>query len=410
MKIALFNTSDTGGGAARAAHRLHRALLSAGADCRMFVAQKNSDEYQIHGPTGSLDKLKLIYKQQRENLNLRNYPGRDKNIFFSPGLHATSLHIKQIQDFNPDVIHAHWINGGFLNIKSLARFQKPVVWSLHDMWPFTGGCHYAGDCLAYQKACGNCPALQSNRTNDLSARILKSKLKWIQNIPGLTIVGLSNWLTTLAISSQLFKGLRIEHLPNPIDTSVYKPIAKKAARQILNLPLNKKIILFGAISATSDSRKGYVELIEALGKIKGQNVEAIVFGASHPEISPPLDIKFHFTGKLYDNSSLSLLYNAADLTVVPSKQENLSNTIMESHSCGTPVVAFHIGGNSDMIEHKKNGYLSKPEDTTDLARGINWILAGNRALMLGKEARKNTLFRFDSNIVANQYLNLYQSL
>jgi len=226
----------------------------------------------------------------------------------------------------------------------------------------------------------------------------------------MTIVGLSKWLNECAKNSTLLKDKKHINLPNPIDTSIFKPFDKEKSRELWSLPKDKKLVLFGAMGATSDPRKGFKELIKAMKKLTSQDIEFVVFGSSKPQNVPDFGFKTHYLGSLADDITLVTLYSAVDVMVVPSLQENLSNAIMESLACGTPVVGFDIGGNCDMIEHKKNGYLAKPFDTDDLANGIEWILNAENYDELCTSARKKVIQEFDSAIVARKYIKLYEEI
>jgi len=227
----------------------------------------------------------------------------------------------------------------------------------------------------------------------------------------MVIVTPSQWLYYCSKKSSLLKEKMHKVIPNPIDVDLFKPVDKSISRKIWNLPQDKKLIAFGAVSATSDINKGFKELSEALYKIADKkNIELVVFGSSEPKNPPNFGFKTHYLGHLYDDVSLIALYNVADVMVVPSLQENLSNTIMESLACGTPVVAFNVGGNSDMIEHLKNGYLAKPFDTDDLKNGIEWVLNTPNYDELCKNAREKVLREFDSKIVAKRHIELYEEV
>jgi len=226
----------------------------------------------------------------------------------------------------------------------------------------------------------------------------------------LTIVGLSRWLQNCAKESSLLCNSNIVNLPNLIDTDIFKPIEKNHAREKLGLSQNKKYILFGAMRATGDPRKGYDKLQEALKKLNDPLIEFVVFGNNEPSNCQGLTNKTHFLGDIQDDGSLQIIYNACDVIIVPSIQENLSNIILESLSCGSPVVAFDIGGNSDMIDHLNNGYLAEPFDTDDLAEGIEWVINNKNYIDLKKNARKKILKSFDSEIVIQKYLELYKDI
>ncbi|NES73833.1 MAG: glycosyltransferase, partial [Okeania sp. SIO2D1] len=298
--------------------------------------------------------------------------------------------------------------------ETLAKLQRPIIWTLHDMWAFTGGCLYTQDCEGYLNSCGKCPQLNSNNSWDLSRWVWQRKKRAWKNLD-LTIVTPSSWLADCARSSSLFKDLRIEFILNGIDTQVYKPFAKDLARKILNLPLNKHLILFGSLKATSDPRKGFPLLKKALQELTksetSDNLELIVLGASQPESDSQLELKTHYLGTLRDDLSLALVYSAADVFVLPSVQDNLPNTILEAIACGTPCVAFKIGGMPDMIDHQKDGYLVQPYQTEDLAKGISWLLGDEeRYQTISHLVREKAEKQFTLEIQANRYLAICEEI
>jgi len=439
MKILHINTNDTYGGAAQAAFRLHEALLQSGIDSQMLVANKNSDLNCITAlPKRPQKKVFLnrvthkfckFFFNEKKPLNKYKKTISKKWGPFSPQITSNKCLIKAINEIKPDIVNLHWICRNFLSIEDIAEIKAPIVWSLHDMWAFTGGCHIVADqclphsgegmphcdgidamCDKYTQNCGSCDYLGSNEKEDLSFKVLqRKKIAW-GNIPCMTIIGLSRWMENCAKKSAVFMGKNIVCLPNPINTTVFKPVDKTQARMLWNLPNDKKLILFGAISATSTPYKGYDLLIDALKRLSTENVEFVVFGSSEPENVPELPHKVRYLGHLNDTVSLVSLYNACDVMIVPSKRENLSNTIMESLSCGTPVVCFDIGGNSDMVSHKANGYLAQPFDVLDLAKGIGWVLNNDEYDTLSKNAREKVASEFDYAIVVKRYINLYEKL
>jgi len=407
MNVLILNTSDICGGAARAAHRLHEALLGEGVYSQMLVQENKSKEYRVLIP--SENKLKKAINKIRpftEQFHLSGYKNRSKTPFSISILPSKDV-IKKINQINPDIVHLHWICEGFLKIEDISLIKQPIVWSLHDMWPFTGGCHYDDGCGKYVNNCGSCKVLQSNTDNDLSRKIWNRKKK---TFPKINVVGLSKWLEECAKESSLFKQNKIVNLPNPINSLIFKPLEKLIARNLWAFPDNKRLILFGAMNATDDQRKGFKELSEALNKLRVKNVELIVFGSPEPKELQNFGYKTHYLGQLHDEISLATLYSVVDVMVAPSLQENLSNTIMESLACGTPVIAFDIGGNSDMIEHRINGYLAEPFDTSDLARGIEWVLNAPNYDELCINAREKVLREFDHKVVVKKYIKLYQEI
>lgn len=409
MKILIVNTSDVNGGAARAASRLHNALLNKGVSSQMLVQDKGGDNSSVLGPKSKMLKFKGVVSPSLDAIPLRSYRKKSKTLFSPASLPFSNI-VDRINKIAPDIVHLHWVNGGMIKIEDLKKIKAPIVWSLHDMWPFTGGCHYDEECKGYKNKCGNCKVLNSDKTKDLSRRIFLRKQESYKKINSLTIIGLSNWLANCAKESALFQDLMVVNIPNPIETDKFKPIDKLVARDILNLPRDKKYILFGAMGATSDPRKGFNELSAAINHLDNDNIELLVFGSSLPTNPPKLKYKTHYLGCFGDDISLQVIYSAADVMVVPSLQENLSNAIMESLSCATPVVGFDIGGNRDMIEHRKNGYLANPYSVEDLACGINWIIESETYNDLCEYSRNKVIAEFNEKLIAEKVIDLYKSI
>lgn len=409
MNILHINASDTLGGAARAAYRLHRALLREGVESRMLVQRKYSDDHTVSGPRTILQKVSSYLRPPLDALPAKRYKARTRSLF-SPAWPPFSGIAERINALHPDIVHLHWICGGMLRFEELAKIQAPIIWSLHDMWAFTGGCHCDRECGRYTTSCGRCVVLGSDKERDLSRKIFLRKQKTLRRCTNITINGLSRWLAGCAQESTLLKERRVLNLPNPLDTGHFKPIDKNISRGLLNLPQDRKIVLFGAMNATTDPNKGFKELSRALSILQSRDIELVVFGSEAP-LSPP-DFRFptHYQGRFSDDLSLKILYSAADVTLVPSLQENLSNVIMESLACGTPVVAFNIGGNSDMIDHQHNGYLAAPYEPSDLAAGIDWVLTSPEHPLLCRAAREKIVSTFDSGLVAKRYISEYRKL
>ncbi|MDA3778906.1 MAG: glycosyltransferase family 4 protein [Bacteroidales bacterium] len=408
MKILIINTFDKNGGAARAAFRLHESLLERGLESQMLVQYKTSDDYTVLDPTTKTKKVLDRLRPFLDQFPVTRYKERSET-FFSPNWLPSCGIVNKINEIRPDIVHLHWINGGMINIKDLSKIKAPIVWSLHDMWAFTGGCHYDENCGAFKNRCGNCKVLRSHRNIDLSRLIWSHKKKSYSKIKNITINCLSSWLKEAALSSSLLKEYNITNLPNPINIEIFKPINKEIARKIWNLPVEKKLIMFGAMGATSDPRKGFNELRKAITKLdKNEDLEFVIFGSSKPEHAFDFGFNTHYVGRLAEDTSLVTLYNAADVIIVPSLQENLSNVIMESLACGTPVVAFDVGGNSDMIEHNINGYLAEPFQSKDLAKGIEVCLRNRN--VFSKNARLKVLNNFSNDAVVHKYISLYKDI
>lgn len=412
MKTVILNTFDTRGGAARAANRLHKGLQSIGVDSTMLVQSKYGDEPTVIGPLPMLPTGIALMRPLLDSIPLKCYPNRTPFIF-SPAILPERLAAK-VAALNPEIIHLHWVALGFLKIETLRRFEKPIVWTLHDSWAFTGGCHIPFECMRYRQMCGACPALGSTKENDLSRKIWKRKAKAWKGL-NLTVVTPSRWLAECARSSSLFHDVRVEVIPNGLDIQRYKPVDRHVARELLLLPKDKKLILFGAVSSTSDRNKGFHLLLPALKNMADNSwenrAELVVFGATKPVNGPDFGLSTHYLGHFNDKISMNLLYAAVDVFVAPSIQENLPNTVMEALACGTPCVAFNIGGMPDMIEHKKNGYLARPFETDDLARGIEWVLNDDeRRKILSLRAREKVEKEFELTLVARWYRKLYEDI
>ncbi|ADO84439.1 glycosyltransferase [Ilyobacter polytropus] len=383
MKIVHINTSDMNGGAAIAAHRLHLSMLKQGIDSKMLVLTKSSDELNIK-PAIDGDFEKHIFSKIRiirEKLIFNKYKNRENPIMFSSGKYGIDIsqhpYIKEA-----DIILLHWINGGYLSLESIAKLGKlgkKTRWTLHDMWAFTGGCHYANDCKNYEKKCGNCSILKTNKEKDITRKIWKKKEKIFKELD-IEIITCSNWLGECAKNSSLLKNKKIIVQANVLDTNIFKSLDKEFCKKVLNLDNEKQYICFGAINSTGDLRKGWKYLNEALILLDKENpklkekVELLVFGASHGNDIEKLPFKTKFLGRVYDESTLALIYNSARIFVAPSLEDNFPNTVNESIHCGIPTISFNVGGLPDMISHKENGYLAKYKDVKDLIEGIKWGL------------------------------------
>jgi glycosyltransferase involved in cell wall biosynthesis len=319
-----------------------------------------------------------------------------------------------VRRLGADLVHLHWVAGGFLNVGALPRLRLPMLWTLHDMWAFTGGCHYDAGCGRYRDRCGSCPTLGSRLGLDLSRWVWVRKRRAYRRLP-FAVVAPSRWLAAEAKRSTLLSDARIEVVPNGLDVDRFRPIARALARDVLGLPADRHLILFGAVGATSDPRKGFKYLQQALAAMSATwreaRLTAVVFGASQPSVAPQFGMPSVYMGTLADDLSLALLYSAVDVFVAPSTQENLSNTVMEALACGTPCVAFDLGGMPDMIEHERNGWLARSLDASDLATGIRWVLENtSRHQLLSVRAREKTVQEFELRAVAHRYRSLYAEL
>lgn len=311
---------------------------------------------------------------------------------------------------NADIIYIHWALKGLLNFKSvkqIAGLNKPVIIFLHDMWNITGGCHHSFTCEKYKtEGCNDCPMFPATKRNDLSAKEFRKKIQLYSKHNNLYFVSPSKWLYNCAKESLLTKNKPVFYIPNLIDNIIFKPADKTVARQILNLDVNETIIAFGAVSVNSPY-KGWAYLQKALELLKQddsiKNISVLIFGSGYDKgIAESIPFKTKFMGYLQDEYSTALVYNAADVFIVPSLADNLPTTVQESLSCGTPVVGFEVGGIPDMISHKKNGYLARYKDAGDIAEGIKFCI-NNRI-------KGYRLPDFEPSVIVQKHLELFEQI
>ena len=412
LRVVHLGASDLAGGAARAAYRLHQGLRRAGVDSRMVVSEKLGDDPDVHAPGGRLGRARAGLAPYADQVPVQLYPRRVREMFTpataSSGAAARTLALA------PDVVHLHWPYKGTLRLEELPRFApRPVVWTLHDEWPFTGGCHYAGDCTAYLRGCGACPALGSRSRADLSRLVFLRKRRTFARVE-LTVVTPSRWMAERARGSALLAGRRVEVIPYGIDTALFRPLERAVAREVLGLPPGRTYVLFVAVGGAADRRKGFPELARALALLAptplGQRLELLVVGASQvPDLGCAVPVRC--LGALGDATSLAIAQAAADLFVAPSLQENLANTVIEALACGRPAVAFRIGGMPDMIVDRENGALAEARDPASLAAAMTFCLE-DEARWRGLAARAREVAVRDFTLLrqATRYEALYEDL
>lgn len=411
MKI-LHLAAHESSGAGRAALRLHLGLINQKRNSLMLVGQKGSNIESVIKIPNSISFYKRIQSKVSREISKEIF---HCNTTFS--FNATpSLIQSNIKRFNPSIINLHWVGFEFLRIEDFKSLKTPLVWTLQDMWSFTGGCHYNEGCDRYTDSCGVCPQLQSSKKSDISHWVWRRKAEAWKNLD-LTIVAPTSWIAECAKASSLFRNLRVEVIPFCLDIEKYKPVDRKISRELLGLPQGKKLVLFGAISATKDKRKGFHLLLPALQKLSKagwqEQIELVIFGATQPKESESIELGFkaHYLGSLSDDASLVRAYSAADVMLVPSTQESFGQTASESLACGTPVVAFNATGLKDIVDHQQNGYLAEPYEIDDLARGISWVLENEeRHQKLRYYAREKAEKAFSLETQARDYLSLYNEI
>ena len=419
MKVTLINTSDAGGGAPAACTRLLNALRLQSVDAKLLVQYKKTDNTAITGIVkDALSKIKAKLTFLAERIPFMLFEEEDKTVrfAFSTANAGTSI-VNNPLIKDADILHLHWTNSGFLSIadlKELIETGKPIIWTLHDMWAFTGGCHYSGTCTRFEQECGRCPLLRDQDEGDLSQKGWLHKAEMYAGAKNITFVTCSNWLAAVAGKSSLIKQLPITAIPNPIDIEVYSPRDKVAARQARSINPNAKIILFGAANI-NDKRKGISYLVEALHLLKKSNsdtsdVEVVIFGKNKHFDIIALPFPVHQLNIITNEDELAEIYSMADVFVTTSLEDNLPNMVMEAMACGTPVVAFSTGGIPEMVDHGTNGYLADLASAQGIANGITEMLYNSDAAKLSANARQKVLTTYTNDRVAQQYIKLYNTV
>ena len=411
----IVNTSERTGGAAIAAGRLTEALKSHGIKAKMLVRDKQTDRISTVALGGGW-KLVRKFVWERVVIWINSHFRRER--LFSVDIANTGNDITRLPEFKEaDLIHLHWINQGMLSLKVIRKILasgKPVVWTMHDMWPCTGICHHARTCTAFHSECGACPMIYSQKRKDLSTRIFRQKQRLYAS-GGIHFVTCSHWLEGMAKQSALLANQPVSVIPNPISTTLFHPMKQTEARQKLALPTEGKLILFGSVKLT-DKRKGIDYMVEACRLLAKQHpalkeqLALVAVGMHAAELQPLVPFKVHNMGYVREEHQLAEIYNAADLYVIPSLDENLPNTIMEAMACGTPCVGFPTGGIPEMIDHLKNGYLTKEHSAEQLAEGIYTLLTTPAYESLSHEAVAKVNACYSGRSVANQYGQLYAKL
>lgn len=412
MKIAIVSSFDLDGGAARAASRLHAALREQGCDSRMFVQVRTSHDATVDGASAGLPKAIGRLRPLIDHAPAKMLGSRLGE--FSLNWLSGNI-LSRLRRFNPDIVHLHWINGGFISINDIASLEWPVIWTAHDMWPFTGGCHYDQECGKFaEQSCASCPMLPSYPLMEIAHRRLLKKAQVAAKV-NVTFVAPSRWMADVAQGSPVGKQRGIHVIPNGVDLNLFKPIDKSAARQLFSLPSDKTILAFGAVNSNSDPRKGFTHLDAMLRHLSTtalrQSTMLCVFGTPTSGAGELHGIPVRFIGHLHDDVSLVALYSAADVFVAPSLQDNLPNTVLEATACGTPSIGFNVGGMSDLIDNGCTGILVDQLAGGALAERLlaNLKLAGWLA-RASVAARRKAELQFSSQTYADAHLRLYKSL
>jgi glycosyltransferase involved in cell wall biosynthesis len=413
MNVLHVGETDNRGGAARASYRLHRGLLKMDVRSRMLVQWRHSDDPTVQGLERKRDKLTARIRRYVEKSILR-WSG-DSIVYESLNLLPSTLG-KHLRDYAPDLIHLHWIGNDTLSIPEIGRIDAPIVWTLHDMWPFRGIEHYSDASLRDHLSNGR----DSRRTSASGGADAPPLDHWMRRFKSrrwksadMTFVATTPWMEEQCRQSLVTDGARIERIPYGLDLNTYKPVSQSTARRVLNLPEDKQLLLFGALNPSTNPRKGFAVLQTALHHLDADpdEVALVIFGeaASASPVDFPLDV--HYLGRLYDDATLALAYSSADVMIVPSILEAFGQTIIEAMACGVPVVTFDATGPGGIVQHKKTGYLAEPFEAESLTAGIHWLLdSPDRCQNLGKESRRCVEANYDIRDSARQYMSLYRDL
>jgi glycosyltransferase involved in cell wall biosynthesis len=410
-RIEILSSSDTAGGASRAAYRLYRALRSSMPGTRMTVMDKKTDDWGVDGPSHPLEKVHRFLRPKIAGGLVRWQKSAERCIHslnVLPSRMAARINRSPI-----DLVNLHWIGGEALSIEDIGNIRKPLVWTFHDMWAICGAEHVAGHGPDARWRTGyfahNRPAGSSGPDLD---RYTWNRKRRAWTTPR-QVVTPSAWLARCVRESYLMQDWPVAVIPNVLHTDVFKPLDREHSRRALNLPSDKQIVLFGALGGTRDANKGYDLLLDALQHLPGgpARILCVVFGQSEPQACLPVPFPLRWMGHLSDDTTLALLYSAADVMVTPSRLENLPQSGTEAQACGCPVVAFNCTGLPDVVVHRETGYLARPFDAADLAHGIAWVLSEpSLRARLGAAARARAERLWSPQVVVPAYLALYQSV
>lgn len=408
-RVTHISAFDNLGGANRAAFRLHTGLLAAGHQSRMVVGWQIESKPEISSvvPDGSkLDRAFARMFTELDRLTGLQYLYRPWSGAF----------LKHPFVRSADVINLHCTHGGYFAQTLLPKLDRiaPLVWRMGDMWPITGHCSFSYKCERWKTGCGRCPIL----SDDPAIRIDTTRLLWkikrsLYRRTSVTCVTPSEWLASLVRKSPLLGEFQIQCIPNGLDTETFRPLPKLETRMALGLPGDAKIILASAY-ALDDRRKGGAYLADALAILAESGEEDILLltiGRGAPNLPAPGSYKRVDLGFVTDDALMASIYSAADVSVVPSVADNLPSTVLESMACGTPIVAFNVGGIPEMVRHMETGYLAAVENPADLANGIKLLLNDHDLRSnMSERCRETVKSEFSVELQVSRYLDLYEDV
>ncbi len=395
MKIVHLSNNLIPGGAGKAARTINEALQKAGMDSSRLDIPNNT--FWQRG----MNTFRAYY----DKLPLQRYPRNPKTAFSTANIGMGTDALKALE--HADLIHLHWVHQGYIGFKEMefiASLNKKIYINMHDSWWISGGCNVTHGCNQWQNGCGRCPQLNSTINNDLSSKLFSTKRAILKKLNPIIICA-STWMYERASTAPMFSGFKIARIPYAIDLEKYHPVNKVEARTALGLPLDKKLILFGSVDL-NDPNKGFSYFRSAINELPEEDESEIVIFGNLPNGDLNISKKIHALGLLHDEALLAKAYSAADIFVAPSLEDNFPNTVLESITCGTPVVAFNIGGMPDMITHLENGFLAEAKNVHQLMLGISKCLTDTGKMSTFARKKSEDAFRFD--IIAQNYTKLYQ--
>jgi glycosyltransferase involved in cell wall biosynthesis len=410
MRIVHVTTYSSVGGASKAAYRIHSKLLEKGIESDMLVLKKTGQSLLrvTEIENNFIYRLKDYFFLRLDKILFQRHLRKDATPFSFNFLPRVSIQNHPLLK-QADIVCLYWVGADFLTPYQIAKINKPLVWRFSDKWALTGNCHISGGCIRYENHCGRCPQLTTSKEKDFTYYALKRKNNAWKN-KDMTIVAPSSWMEDAVKRSTIFKNKTTIRIPTGVDDTIFFPADKVKARDVLNIDHDKTVILFGANNPFDTSYKGGKFFIELINKFSKEKYLFLVFGAQRTgSVKSPDNVRF--LGELKKEEDLAQAYNAANIFVSPSTEDNLPNTVLESMSCGTPCIAFQgSGGVIDVIDHKGNGYLAEFKDLGDLINGINWIVEANGTGLISANAREKILQEFTLEKQVNRFINLYRSI
>ena len=413
MKILIVNTYDKGG-AANACLRLHEGLLNENLNSKVLLKHKrkgvvNTFEYDLKNRTfiskgvqKILTLINIVFKKQRRKMLEERPNGLEMFSFPESRVDITKSELYK----EADLINLHWVSD-FVDYKSFfQKNTKPVVWTLHDMNPFTGGEHFEEIYFGMNNS--GQPNLRVNniKEKEIAEKHLSLKENVMKNVNNLTVVAPSMWLAEEAKQSSVFRNKDIYCIPYGINTDVYQPRNMEYSKSLFKVPMNKKVILFVSDSISKE-RKGFKYLSEAIKNIDRDDVILYAVGAKKSNDAHLNNVVY--LGEIKDELMMSMIYSMADVFIMPSLMDNLPNTVLESLLCGTPVVGFPVGGVVDMISTGQNGILTDEISSVALRISIINILNSLTSFDRNK-IRENAVAKYDLKVQAKAYLNLFNTI